>query len=195
MAYLPVSLISTTLAFVALVAAHGHVSNIVVNGIYYQNYDPTSFPYIPIPPIVIGWTAGDSDNGFISPDAYQDPDICHKDATNAGGHASVAAGDSISIQWTPWPDSHHGPVIDYLANCNGPCETVDKTMLEFFKIDGGGVISGGNPGTWFSDSLIADNNTWLVQIPPDLTPGNYVLRHEIIALHASGSPNGSQNYP
>ncbi len=32
-------------------------------------------------------------------------------------------------------------------------------------------------------------------IPKDIAPGNYVLRHEIIALHAAGQVNGAQNYP
>ncbi len=32
-------------------------------------------------------------------------------------------------------------------------------------------------------------------IPTDIAPGNYVLRHEIIALHAAGQVNGAQNYP
>lgn len=43
--------------------------------------------------------------------------------------------------------------------------------------------------------LIASNSTWLVQIPADLAAGNYVLRHEIIALHSAGSADGAQNYP
>lgn len=93
----------------------------------------------------------------------------------------------------PWP--HPGPIVDYLANCNGDCETVDKTSLEFFKIDGVGLISGGDPGNWASDVLIANNNTWVVKIPEDLAPGNYVLRHEIIALHSAGQADGAQNYP
>lgn len=45
------------------VVGHGHVNNIVVNGVYYQGYDPTSFPYMQNPPIVVGWTAADTDNG------------------------------------------------------------------------------------------------------------------------------------
>lgn len=32
-------------------------------------------------------------------------------------------------------------------------------------------------------------------IPESIAPGNYVLRHEIIALHSAGEPNGAQNYP
>ncbi|UKZ64019.1 uncharacterized protein TrAtP1_005241 [Trichoderma atroviride] len=178
------------------VVGHGHVNNIVVNGVYYQGYDPTSFPYMPDPPIVVGWTAADTDNGFVSPDAYQTPDIvCHKNGTNAKGHASVKAGDSVLFQWVPVPWPHKSTVVDYLANCNGPCETVDKTTLEFFKIDGIGLLSGGNPGTWGSDVLIGNNNTWVIQIPEDLQTGNYVLRHELIALHSAEQADGAQNYP
>jgi len=87
-------------------------------------------------------------------------------------------------------------LADYLANCNGDCTTVDKTTLEFFKIDGVGLIDDTTiPGSWASDTLIANNNSWTVTIPSDITPGNYVLRHEIIALHSAGSVDGAQNYP
>jgi hypothetical protein len=86
--------------------------------------------------------------------------------------------------------------LDYLANCNGDCKTVDKTTLNFFKIDGVGLIDDTTvPGTWASDTLIANNNSWTVTIPSDIAPGNYVLRHEIIALHSAGTVDGAQNYP
>jgi endoglucanase len=185
------------LASAATVSSHGHVTNIVINGVSYLGFDGTSYPYETNPPPSIGWIIDDTDNGFVSPSAFGGPDIiCHRSAKPAVGHAVVAAGDKISLQWlVPWPDSHHGPVIDYLANCNGPCETVDKTTLEFFKIDGAGWVSGGNPGLWATDTLISNNSTWLVQIPANIAPGNYVLRHEIIALHAAGSVNGAQAYP
>lgn len=42
--------------------------------------------------------------------------------------------------------------------------------------------------------LLGNNNTWTVTIPSDIT-GNFVLRHEIVALHSSGEANGAQNYP
>lgn len=182
------------LASAATVAAHGHVSNIVVNGVSYQGYDPTTMPYMTDPPDVIGWTADDTDNGFVSPSSYGAADIvCHKSATPGGAHVEVAAGDSISIQWDTWPESHKGPMIDYLAACSGNCEDSDKTALEFFKIDGAGYDAASS--TWASDVLIANNNTWLVQIPSSIAPGNYVLRHETIALHSAGSEDGAQNYP
>lgn len=35
--------------------AHGHVEGINVNGVYYNGYDPTSYPYMTDPPTVVGW--------------------------------------------------------------------------------------------------------------------------------------------
>lgn len=184
-------------AFVSSVAAHGHVQGIVVDGTYYEGYSP-SFQYMSTPPAVIGWSCPEClDNGFVPPDMYGGENItCHKDATPGQAHATVAAGGTVELQWTAWPSSHHGPVIDYLAKCSGECETVDKSTLEFFKIDAGGLVDDSTvPGTWASDQLIANNNSWTVKIPTSVAPGNYVLRHEIIALHSAGQSDGAQNYP
>jgi cellulase len=48
---------------------------------------------------------------------------------------------------------------------------------------------------WASDDLIKDDFAWTVTIPDDIAPGQYVLRHEIIALHSAQDTNGAQNYP
>lgn len=99
------------LFFATQAAAHGHVTNIVINGVSYRGWNIDSDPYNSSPPVVVAWQTPNTANGFISPDAYGTNDIiCHLNATNARGHAVVAAGDKISIQWTTWPDSHHGPV-------------------------------------------------------------------------------------
>ncbi|KAK0629035.1 glycosyl hydrolase family 61-domain-containing protein, partial [Bombardia bombarda] len=188
----------SAIAGAASVAAHGHVKNIVVNGLSYQGFDINTFPYMQNPPVVAGWTASNTDNGFVGPESFAAADIiCHRDSANAKGHAIVKAGDKVLIQWDTWPESHKGPVIDYLANCGAAgCETVDRTSLNFFKIDEVGLIDGSAaPGKWGSDQLIANNNAWLVEIPPTLAAGFYVLRHEVIALHSAGQTNGAQNYP
>ncbi|KAI9933646.1 hypothetical protein ASPWEDRAFT_114704 [Aspergillus wentii DTO 134E9] len=185
------------LALATHVAAHGHISNLVINGISYDGWDINAYPYMSDPPIVAAWGTPNTGNGFITPDEYGDANIiCHLDAANAKGHIPIAAGDSISLQWTPWPDSHHGPVISYLANCGESCETVDKATLEFFKIDGVGLVDGTTvPGVWGDDQLIANNDSWMVKIPEEIAPGNYVLRHELIALHGAFAEGGAQNYP
>ncbi|KAI0376536.1 carbohydrate-binding module family 1 protein [Hypomontagnella monticulosa] len=197
MGIMRISLVVAALVSAATVAAHGHVDHIVVNGVSFQGYDPTNFPYQQNPPTVVGWATSQLDNGFVEPNSFGNADIiCHKTSANAGGHVQVKAGDSISITWNTWPESHKGPMIDYLAPCNGDCETVDKESLEFFKIDEVGLIDdSAQNGFWGSDVLIQNNNTWLVQIPANIKAGNYVLRHETIALHSAGQVNGAQAYP
>jgi hypothetical protein len=185
------------LASAAIVAGHGYVTGIVADGTYYGGYLVNQYPYSNDPPAVVGWAEGATDLGFVDGSGYTSGDIiCHKDATNAQASATVAAGGTIELQWTEWPESHHGPVIDYIASCNGDCTTVDKTTLEWVKISESGLIDGSSaPGTWASDNLISNNNSWTVTIPSSLAAGGYVLRHEIIALHSAGNENGAQNYP
>ncbi|KAL0938575.1 glycosyl hydrolase family 61 [Colletotrichum truncatum] len=188
---------SILLALAATVAAHGHVDWLVADGVAYRGWDSPAFTYSPPKDPVVGWKIDAPDNGFVEPVNFGGPDIiCHRSATPAGGHATVAAGAKIQLIWNTWPESHKGPVIDYLAKCNGNCETVDKTSLNFFKISAEGLIDMSlQNGKWADDVLMANNFTWTVQIPSNLAPGNYVLRHEMIALHSGGNPNGAQAYP
>lgn len=39
------------------------------------------------------------------------------------------------------------------------------------------------------------NSSWTITVPSSLVAGNYVFRHEIIALHGAASLDGAQNYP
>ncbi|KAJ5091694.1 hypothetical protein NUU61_006564 [Penicillium alfredii] len=180
-----------------LVAGHGYVSGAVVDGQYYGGYIVDKYSYTDSPPKVIGWSEDATDLGFVDGSGYSDADIiCHKNAEPGALSASVKAGGKVELQWTEWPESHHGPVITYLADCNGDCSSVDKTALKFFKIDQAGLIDDSNvPGTWATDKLISNNNSYTVTIPSSIAAGNYVLRHEIIALHSAGDQNGAQNYP
>ncbi|BCR97220.1 lytic polysaccharide monooxygenase auxiliary activity family 9 protein [Aspergillus luchuensis] len=181
----------------ALVAGHGYVSGAVVDGQYYGGYIVSSYAYESDPPETIAWSTEATDLGFVDGSEYAEPDIiCHKSAKPGAISADVKAGGTVELQWTDWPSSHHGPVLTYLANCNGDCSDVTKTDLEFFKIDESGLISDTEvPGTWATDNLISNNNSWTVTIPSTLESGNYVLRHEIIALHSAGNKDGAQNYP
>ncbi|CAG8280008.1 unnamed protein product [Penicillium salamii] len=185
------------LSSASMVAAHGYVSGAVVDGTYHKGFIVDTYNYMSDVPENIGWAEDATDLGFVDGSGYSGEDIiCHKDATPGAISADVKAGGKVELQWTEWPESHHGPVITYLANCNGDCSSVDKTALEFFKIDEAGLIDDSNvPGTWASDNLISANNSWTVTIPSSIAAGNYVLRHEIIALHSAGETNGAQNYP
>lgn len=85
--------------------------------------------------------------------------------------------------------------MDYLAKCAGDdCTSVSAGDLSFFKIDEKGLNDAAS-NSWASDDLIKAGNSWTVTVPEDIAPGQYVLRHEIIALHSAQDANGAQNYP
>ena len=69
--------------------------------------------------------------------------------------------------------------------------TMKPQEVKFFKIDEGTYDP--KSGIWGSDVFIKNNNAWNVQIPSDIKPGKYIVRHELIALHfgGTGNPNGA----
>ncbi|OJJ67216.1 hypothetical protein ASPBRDRAFT_136432 [Aspergillus brasiliensis CBS 101740] len=185
------------LASASLVAGHGYVSSIEVDGTTYGGYLVDTYYYESDPPELIAWSTNATDDGYVSPTQYESSNIvCHRGSAPGALAAPVAPGGTVKMTWNTWPDDHHGPVITYLANCNGSCSDVDKTALQFFKIDAGGLIDDSEiPGTWATDQLIDNNYTRSITIPSDIEAGNYVLRHEIIALHGAEDLDGAQNYP
>ncbi|RYP61829.1 hypothetical protein DL770_009698 [Monosporascus sp. CRB-9-2] len=189
---------AVALPLVRLASAHGYVSGVSVNGgSVIEGANPNWF-YLPEgqAPETPGWRALNQDNGFVEPNAFGNSDIaCHKSATPGGAYIEANPGDTLTIYWNTWPESHHGPVLNYLAQCSGECTSASAGSLSFTKISEEGLLSGSNPGTWSSDTLIAQDFSSDVRIPSNLAPGNYVLRHEIIALHSAGNPNGAQAYP
>ncbi|KAI0021741.1 lytic polysaccharide monooxygenase [Xylariomycetidae sp. FL0641] len=183
------------LPLIRLAAAHGYVSGVEVNGgAFIEGCNPNwNYMSEDQQAVTPGWKALNQDNGFVSPDAYDTSDIaCHKSATPGQDYIDASAGDTLTVYWNTWPDTHQGPVLNYLAECSGECTEATAGDLTFTKISAAGLISGQE---WATDDLIAANFSSTVTLPAALAPGNYVLRHEIIALHSAGSENGAQNYP
>ncbi|CAE6474782.1 unnamed protein product [Rhizoctonia solani] len=108
--------------------------------------------------------------------------------------ATAAAGSNVAFNWTTeWPTSHIGPVLTYMAKAPSDItKWTPGTDKVWFKIDEAGLENGKWAGT---DVLLAQNGLWTVKIPETLQPGQYLIRHEIIALHAAGSYPGAQFYP
>ncbi|KAK3358019.1 glycosyl hydrolase family 61-domain-containing protein [Lasiosphaeria hispida] len=184
--------------------AHSHLAYIIINGALFHGFDPLPGRQTNAPDRV-GWSSTNADDGFVGPVNYTSPAIaCHLDGASTPAHAPVRAGDNIHVQWNGWPIGHPGPLLSYLAPCEGTvdgCAGVDKTRLEWTKIDDSAPVlidptaGGGPPGTWATNVLIANNNSWSVHVPVGLRPGPYVLRHELIALHFAAKRGGAQNYP
>lgn len=185
------------LSFAAAVAAHGTVPSFSVDGVSQGGFLLNYYYMIKngqTPPETAGWYAENLDNGFVSPSEYGTADIaCHKNSKAATSSATVAAGGKVDFNWSAWPESHIGPVFTYVAKCAGDCADADKTALKWVKIDEAGINL--DTQTWAATDLIKNNNTWTTTVPSTLAAGNYVFRHEIIAMHGAGETNGAQNYP
>ncbi|KAA8911279.1 family 61 glycosyl hydrolase, partial [Sphaerosporella brunnea] len=175
----------------AFAAAHGIVQNLDIGGSWYTGYLPYNDPYSnPVPERIV-WAFPTAGNGPVE-DVSTSDITCNIGATAAALSADVSAGSEVTFYWTAWPESHKGPVMTYMANCGGDCSSVDATTLSYFKIDEAGLNS---DGTWASDDLIAANNSRTVTIPSDIAAGNYIIRHELLALHSAGTEGGAQFYP
>ncbi|CAE7210419.1 unnamed protein product [Rhizoctonia solani] len=190
-------LAKTTLALLSVassVLAHGNVRELIVS-----NPQDTFVPWLPYedpyknpaPERVSRKITG---NGPIE-------DVTSMDIQcNTGGTvpapllATAAAGASVGFNWTTeWPTSHIGPVLTYMAKAPSDITKWSPgTDKVWFKIDEAGLENGKWAGT---DVLLAQNGLWTVKIPENLQPGQYLIRHEIIALHAAGSYPGAQFYP
>ncbi|KAK7205290.1 glycosyl hydrolase family 61-domain-containing protein [Myxozyma melibiosi] len=186
-------LLHSLLLFVASVAAHGWVKDLLVDDEWYTG----SLPYYdswqsPTPERIVWsfWSAGNNPVTNVTSSAV----TCNLDAQTAAITADINAGDNITFYWTDWIVSHKGPVITYLANCDGPCEDLtDPTTLSYFKIDEAGYYE--DDDVWASDNLRTNNNSWTVTIPSDIASGFYLIRHEIIAVHLAYEEGKAEIYP
>jgi cellulase len=89
--------------------------------------------------------------------------------------------------------SGHSAVINYMARCDGPCSSFKgDTGSPWFKISQD--VYNSTTQQWASDVLAWNNHSWSIPIPRNIVPGEYLLRHEILALHAATS-TGPQFYP
>lgn len=207
---------ATLLALVAsstlstLVLAHGHIRRVIVNGVTYPGYDRWSEQD---QSKVVTWPFSTENEGPVPISSINGPDItCHQDATNAKGKIPVAAGSTFQVVRFNERGGfeHPGPEMHYLAPCGAAgCANVDKNNLRFFKIYEKGLVKPGmadNPDwvtqkwatTEVHKSAQQEGDGWIdtytVQIPQSIKPGQYVLRHELLGLHMAQDGN-AEFYP
>ncbi|KAH7305952.1 glycoside hydrolase [Stachybotrys elegans] len=196
------SALAAALFGAATVSAHGWIRTITIGSDTYTGYNPTIAPWQAVQDS-IAWQNWATDTGFVpsTAESLASSDInCHLDSVNAIKSATVAAGSEVKLDWTSWPASHKGPIMDYMARCeNDDCLTVDKETLKWFKIAEMGQLElgagNGTVGYWADDVLAETDWVWTVTIPADLAPGSYVLRHELLSLHSAYDEGGAQFYP
>ncbi|KAG9222230.1 hypothetical protein CCMSSC00406_0006527 [Pleurotus cornucopiae] len=193
------SLTATVLGAITLVNAHGYVQEVTLDTTVHSGYLPYSDPYYPTPPQRIvrkipgngpvedvssidvqcnGWAAG----GFTT--------------APAPIYGTIEAGKQVKLDWTTWPDSHVGPIITYMARVPSGVDITEwspGTAAVWFKVAESGKTA---DGKWAAtDGLYANDHIYTFTVPARLRPGQYIIRHEIIALHAAWSYPGAQVYP
>ncbi|KAH9929537.1 cellulose-growth-specific protein [Epithele typhae] len=187
-------MITTALATLAIgvsqVVAHGGVVSYSIGGTTYNGFLAYNTP--------TGQTSIQREWDTYNPitDPTDSSLACNANGANLGSgqqSATVPAGSDVVAYWNnPWPHTI-GPVMVYMASCGGSCTDADPTSLEWFKIDEAGLISGDLPtGLWGMSELVNDNSSWTTTIPASLAPGEYFIRHELLAIHTSDQP---QFYP
>lgn len=152
-------------------------------------------------PTVI-WRSDEAKHAFVLAGNYGSPDfVCHVNGSPASDFIEVKAGDPVNLKWTKWPTSHIGPAITYMANAKGDFSQVDKNNLAWVKIEELGLIHNStNPkkvpqGYYATNKLIDADGDWTITIPEYAAPGNYIIRHELIALMGAIHLGHAQHYP
>ncbi|GAM83789.1 hypothetical protein ANO11243_017790 [Dothideomycetidae sp. 11243] len=186
-----ITTLATAATLLPFASAHGVVQRIIGGGQPWAGGIPWQVVDAP------AWHAQNFDYGYVS-DVSNINITCHKGAYPGSQYIPLAAGSEVKMEWSgSWP--HPGPVMSYLARCPGSCTQADPATLQFFKIAESGLLKNTNntwEGLYWASNALRDNsNTGVVKLPSNIKPGNYVLRHEILALHAAYNVSGAQFYP
>lgn len=171
----------------ASAAAHGFVSQITIDGQVFKGPKP----------------GAGGQNSVIRPvsdpnpiKGARNPAVnCGSNAKPAGRVADARPGAALTFSWngadmSNWPHNT-GPTLTYMASCGSvTCDKFDSTQAKWFKIGEEGRKGNGN---WVQEDIMRGAPA-RAQIPANLAPGNYLIRHEIIALHLAQNTGGAEFY-
>ncbi|KAE9390573.1 hypothetical protein BT96DRAFT_865488 [Gymnopus androsaceus JB14] len=189
---IPLISLIVTFSLCSYVSGHGYVAKLIVNG---QSYSGNA-PGAQATPSVIRQISDISPvKGATNPDLN-----CGLSAQLAADVATVNAGDSLAFDWrggsdgdSNWPHNT-GPMLTYMTSCGStPCSQYNSSQSKWFKIQQVGLVDA-NSNTW-AQAAVMNGATANVTLPATLAPGNYIIRHEIIALQLAVSVGGAEFYP
>ena len=176
---------------VAETLAHGAVTSYRIAGTTYpgyQGFSPSNTPN------VIQWQWPDY-NPVLSCSSAQ---LRCNNGRSATLSAPAAPGDSVTAIWQQWTHSQ-GPILVWMYKCSGAFSSCTGDGAGWFKIAEAGFSGDGksvfldteNPSGW-AIAKLNGGGEFTTTIPQGLAPGNYLIRHELIALHQANAP---QFYP
>ncbi|KAI0784093.1 family 61 endoglucanase [Abortiporus biennis] len=178
------------LPFLPVVFGHGQVRNFITSTNIYASadaYAAVADPNSPIRKLNTYGPAADFTSNTIT--------------CGEGGNvpvtplAEVQAGELVTFDWGSWTSSHSGPVMTYIAKCpNGCANFKGDTGNVWVKIDQDQYNPTRTGFEWGENIIRMKGSKYSVHIP-NLVPGEYLLRHEILGLHVAGQLMGAQFYP
>ncbi|KAH8094754.1 glycosyl hydrolase family 61-domain-containing protein [Cristinia sonorae] len=127
---------------------------------------------------------------------------CNVNARSSSGLCAVKPGDTVTVEMHQQPGDrscaneaiggdHWGPIQAYMAKVDDATTAVGSSA-SWFKIAEMGLPSN-NPEYWATE-VLNDNCGHFTFTIPNVAPGQYLLRAEVIALHVAGSVGGAQFY-
>ncbi|KAK6363634.1 hypothetical protein TWF730_001058 [Orbilia blumenaviensis] len=115
--------------------------------------------------------------------------VCNVNGSNGANVAVVNAnaGDTIEVQWDT--SGHPGPIVHSL---HGPVASAKSAsgVGDWFKIQELNYVN----GKWANEVMMANAGKYSFKLPANLASGEYLLRSEMLALHASQTVEGAQFY-
>jgi len=112
---------------------------------------------------------------------------CNFPGTSARAYIPIVAGQNITAVYQTWVHTV-GPLVAWMADCGGDCTNFDAANADWFKIGEKGLLEGTIlEGMWFQRAFVnwdGGPSLWSENVPASLRPGKYLVRHEIISLHA-----------
>jgi len=175
---------ATIALLTAKVSGHGAVTSYVIGGTTYpgyQGYSPAQSPST----IERQWPSYNPITDFSS------SAMTCNGGTSATLSATISAGENITAIWAQWTHQQ-GPVTVWMYACNGAFTSCTGTSKNWFKIDQMGMTAPPLTGTNWGVAVVMANLKWTSTIPARLAPGNYLIRHELLAIHQANTP---QWYP
>jgi hypothetical protein len=175
---------------VPFVSAHGSTNFAVIDGIRYNAPNPNGDS---------GQYAIRAINDINPVKGTGNPDMnCGHNAKIAALVADASPGSTVEFSWRngeggTWVHNT-GPIMTYMASCgDGGCATFDSANAQFFKIAEQGRKE---DGQWtMADLTTGPEATTKVTLPSTLPAGEYLIRHELIAMQLGMTEGGAEFYP
>lgn len=179
-----VAFLVSLVSLATLVSSHGAVTSYVIGGKTYNGYNGFA-------PSTSGQTIQRQWPDYNPIMTSTSPMMTCNGGTSAQLSAPIAAGDNITAVWKQWTHQQ-GPVMVWMYRCDGEFSSCTGAGKSWFKIDQLGLTAPPLTGTNWGTAVVYKTLKWSSVIPKSLQPGNYLIRHELLALHQSNTP---QFYP